>query len=168
MIQSSDMVLIGVGDEFTEKKAAKEEILTAYQKLMALVQGKPWFLVTVNTDDLVYEAGVNKFFVVAPCGSEKEGNVVTNEDYDESGYLPQWEFYMNWLVSTMGKKLCILELGVGMVYPSVIRMPFERTTMYNQKSTLVRIHSKLAQVPDEIQDRSICYDENPVELLNKI
>ena len=52
MIQESDMVLIGVGDEFTEKKNSREDILKAYQKLMELVKGKPWFLVTVNTDDL--------------------------------------------------------------------------------------------------------------------
>ena len=163
MIQEADMVLIGIGDEFTEKKNTREDILKAYQKLMVLVKGKPWFLVTVNTDDLVYDAGVNSFFVVAPCG-----NVITNEKYDESGYLPQWKYYMNWLASTIGKKLCVLELGVGMAYPSVIRMPFERTVQYNQKATMIRIHSKLAQVPDEIKDRSVCYDENPVPFLNKL
>ena len=169
IIQQSDMVLIGVGDEFTEKKGnTKEEILRAYQKVMELIGGKPWFLVTVNTDDLVYDAGVNSFFVVAPCGSDRSGNVITNEDYDESGYLPQWQYYMNWLTSTIGKKLCILELGVGMAYPSVIRMPFERTALYNQKSSLIRIHSKLAQVPEKIQNRSVCYDENPVRFLNNL
>lgn len=169
-IQQSDMVLIGVGDEFTEKKGknTKEEILQAYQKVMDLVKEKPWFLVTVNTDDLVYDAGVNRFFVVAPCGSDRSGNVVTNEDYDESCYLSQWQYYRNWLTSTIGKKLCILELGVGMAYPSVIRMPFERTVLYNQKSSMIRIHSKLAQVPEEIQGRSICYDENPVKFLNTL
>lgn len=168
IIQESDMVLIGIGDEFTERKAEKEEILKAYQRLMDLVKGKPWFLVTVNTDDLVYDAGVNRFFVVAPCGSERSGNVVTNENYDESGYLPQWQYYMNWLTSTIGKKLCVLELGVGMAYPSVIRMPFERTVLYNQKSSMIRVHSKLAQVPEEIQNRSVCYDENPVKFLNNL
>lgn len=167
LIQQSDMVLIGTGDEFTEKKAEKEQILQAYQKLNRLIEGKPWFLVTVNTDDYVYDAGMNRFFVVAPCGSERSGNVVTNLEYDESGYLPQWEFYRNWLASTIGKRLLLLELGVGMAYPSVIRMPFERTTQYNQKAYLVRIHSKLAQVPEEIQDRSLCISEQPVShLLN--
>ena len=168
IIEQSDMVLIGVGDEFTEKKASREEILNAYQKVMELVKGKPWFLVTINTDDLVYDAGVNSFFVVAPCGSERSGNVITNENYDESGYLPQWQYYMNWLTSTIGKKLCILELGVGMAYPSVIRMPFERTALYNQKASMIRIQSKLAQVPEEIQGRSVCCDENPVKFLNEV
>ena len=168
MIQASDMVLIGVGDEFTRKKADEEDILKAYRKLMDLVKGKPWFLVTINTDDLVYDAGVNKFFVVAPCGSERSGNVVTNDDYDESEYLPQWQYYLNWLTSTIGKNLCVLELGVGMAYPSVIRMPFERTVQYNQKASMIRIHSKLAQVPEEIQDRSVCYEKEPVKFLNEL
>lgn len=165
IVADSDMVLIGVGDEFTEKKAAREEILAAYQKLQELTAGKPWFLVTLNTDDLVYEAGLNSFFIVAPCGSEKSGNVITNEHYDGSAYLPQWQYYRNWLAATIGKKLCILELGVGMAYPSVIRMPFEKTAIWNQKAHLIRIHSKLAQVPKEIEEKSLCIPMRPVNFL---
>ena len=167
LIADADMVLIGVGDEFTRRKASKEDILLAYEKVAELIKGKPWFLVTLNTDDLVYEAGFHEFFVAAPCGSEKSGNVITSDDYDESQYLPQWQFYRNWLTSTIGKKLCILELGVGMSYPSVVRMPFERTVQFNQKAKMIRIHSKLAFVPEDISDRSYCIGELPVDFLIK-
>lgn len=166
-IRNADAVLIGTGDEFTERKAARKEIIRAYDTLAEMVAGKPWFAVTVNTDDLIYESRLNKFFIVAPCGSEAAGNVVTMENYDESAYLPQWQFYRNWLASTIGKKLCILELGVGLSYPSVIRLPFERTALFNLKSVLVRIHSKLAQVPEELAERSICIAEEPVAYLNR-
>jgi len=167
-IQDADMVLIGFGDEFSQKKAKREEIIRAYNCVNKMIQGKPWFAVTVNTDDLIYESGLNRFFIVAPCGSEAAGNVVTMENYDESAYLPQWQYYLNWLAVTIGKKLCILELGVGMSYPSVIRMPFERTAMFNQKADLIRVHSKLAFAPEQIADRCICISKNPVDFLIKI
>lgn len=168
IIADSDMVLIGIGDQLSKEKAGREEILETYDTLYQMVEGKPWFIVTLNTDDLIYESHFNRMLIVAPCGSEASGNVVTNEDYDESEYLPQWQFYMNWLTATLGKKLCILELGVGMMYPSVVRMPFERTVQLNQKSHLIRVHSKLAFVPEEIVERSLCISENPVELLSKM
>lgn len=164
-IAGSDAVLLGFGDEFTLRKAAKEQVIAAYNQTARLIAGKPWFAVTVNTDDLIYESELNRFFIVAPCGSEAAGNVVTMENYDESAYLPQWEFYRNWLAATLGRKLCILELGVGLAYPSVIRMPFERTAKYNQKASLIRVHSKLAQAPEELAGRALCIPQNPVSFL---
>ena len=55
-IKNADAVLIGVGDEFTQRKAEKEQIIRAYNKVAELIEGKPWFAVTVNTDDLIYES----------------------------------------------------------------------------------------------------------------
>ncbi len=167
-IKDADMVLIGIGDQFSREKAEKEEIMKAYACLAKMIAGKTWFAVTLNTDDLIYEAGWNRFFVVAPCGSEASGNVITNEDYDESEYLPQWQFYRNWLSATLGKKLCILELGVGLAYPSVIRMPFEKMAEVNQKACLIRIHSKMAQVPAGFGGKNICISEKPTEFLIKL
>lgn len=168
LIKESDMVLIGTGDEFSREKCQKEKIIQAYNILAEMIKGKPWFAITVNTDDLIYQSELNDFFIVAPCGSEAQGNVVIDPDYDESKYLPQWQFYMNWLSSTLGKKLLILELGVGMKYPSVIRMPFERMVLFNQKAKIVRIHSKLAQLPEDIQEKGLCISENTVDFLIKI
>lgn len=168
ILRDCDMVLLGIGDQLSKEKAPREEILRAYDCLAGLVEGKPWFAVTLNTDDLIYESKLNRFFIVAPCGSEASGNVVTNEDYDESAYLPQWQFYRNWISATLGKKLCMLELGAGMAYPSIVRMPFERMAQVNQKARLIRVHSKLAQVPGELADRSVCVAEKPIEFLMKL
>lgn len=166
-IREADAVLLGFGDEFGLKKAEKAEVVAAYNKIARMIAGKPWFAVTVNTDDLIYESELNRYFIVAPCGSEASGNVITMENYDESAYLPQWEFYRNWLASTLGKRLCMLEFGVGLAYPSVIRFAFEKTAVYNQKATLVRVHSKLAQVPEKLTERSVCVSEAPVAFLQK-
>ena len=67
LIKESDMVLIGTGDEFSKEKNPKEKILQAYNILAEMIQGKPWFAVTVNTDDLIYQSELNDFFIVAPC-----------------------------------------------------------------------------------------------------
>lgn len=81
-------------------------------------------------------------------------NNILAENYVEEGYLDDWKIYTKWLQGTVNKKVCILELGVGMRFPSVIRWPFEKISYFNQKSSFFRVHSKLYQTAKEIQDRS--------------
>ena len=93
---------------------------------------------------------------------------MTNENYDESGYLPQWQAYQKWLGNTLNQKFVILEMGVGLNYPTVLRFPGEKMVYFNQKSTLIRVHSSLAQVPAEISERCISVSEHPVEFIKKL
>ncbi|MEI3203605.1 MAG: hypothetical protein V8S73_02910 [Lachnospiraceae bacterium] len=112
-------------------------------------------MVTLNTDDLIYEAGFDPSLIVAPCGSDRTGNVITNGHYDESGYLPQWKAFQTWLGMHVNRELVILELGVGFgVPPSVLRFPDEKMAFFNQKSTLVRIHSEFPQIPKGIREEA--------------
>ena len=60
-------------------------------------------------------------------------NNVYAENYDESGYLDQWGHYRKWLQGTLNRRLFVLELGVGMRFPSVVRWPFEKVAFFNQK-----------------------------------
>lgn len=163
--QEADLVLVGIGTEFSKKNARKEEIMEAYRKLADLLKGKNYFLLTVNTDDLIFESAIDSERIVAPCGSDKTGNVVTNDDYDESWYMPQWEKYTKWLQGTVNKKVCVLELGVGFEYPTVIRFTFEKIVYFNQKCHMYRIHEKFAQLTPAIKDRTTAVKENAVKLL---
>lgn len=163
-IKDSMMVLVGIGTEVSLKNYGREELLAFYREIAEAVKGKFYFVVTLNTDDLIYEAGFDPSLIVAPCGSDKTGNVITNGNYDESGYLPQWQAYQTWLGNTLNRELVILELGVGFQYPSVLRFPDEKMTFFNQKSTLVRVHSEFSQVPKEIVERSMTAAENPVKI----
>ena len=63
-------------------------------------------------------------------------NNVYAENYNENGYLSDWQIYTKWLQGTLNKKVLILELGVGLVFPSVIRWPFEKIAFYNQKEVI--------------------------------
>lgn len=91
-IKEADFVLVGIGQEmaWTEeasftgeaawlneyKKAAdipdislEHPILRAYETLAELLRGKLYFVVTMNTDDLIYRSSLNREQIVAPCGS---------------------------------------------------------------------------------------------------
>ena len=100
--------------------------------------------------------------VCPTCKKELVFNNIEALKYVETGYLPTWERYMKWLQGTVNKKLCLLELGVSMRFPSVIRWPFEKTTFYNQKAKFFRIHHSLSQPAENIGDRCYSCDENSV------
>ena len=92
-------------------------------------------------------------------------NNIYTEKYDERGYLDQWQKYTKWLQGTLNKKLCILELGVGMQCPSVIRFPFEKIGYFNQKADFIRINKNLYQLTEELKEKGISISENAVDWL---
>ena len=99
------------------------------------------------------------------CGRNLVFNLAGEPGYIEEGYLPQWSKYMKWLQGTVNKKLCVLELGGGMKYPTVIRWPFEKVVFFNQKSNIFRIHSKLYQLTEGIKDRGYKVEKKPIDFL---
>lgn len=99
------------------------------------------------------------------CGKRLVFNNRKAVNYIEEGYLEQWNKYMQWLKGTVNKKLCLLELGAGMQYPTVIRWPFERLTFINEKSNMFRVHSKLYHLAEEIKGRGYKIQEKPIDFL---
>ncbi len=105
------------------------------------------------------------FPVCAECCSIMYFNRIDTPGYKEEGYLPQWEKYTKWLQGTLNRKLCILELGAGMEYPTVIRFPFEKVAYFNQKARFYRVHSRLYQMTAELKERGVSIQANPEEFL---
>lgn len=101
------------------------------------------------------------------CGEKLRFNQLGVDRYAEEGYLERWSEYTKWLQGTVNKKLCVLELGVGLEYPTVIRFPFEKIIFYNQKAFLYRVHPTLYQLGEEIADKGLGIKENPVDFLIK-
>lgn len=99
------------------------------------------------------------------CGKIMKPNIVSYEYYDENGYLEKWTRYTKWLQGTVNKKLCILELGVGLNYPTVIRWPNERIVTYNNKAYMYRVHEKLFQLSEGIGERAKSVPENPMTII---
>ena len=99
------------------------------------------------------------------CGKKLVMNRIFNRKYSEEGYLKQWQLYMKWLQGSVNRKLCVLELGVGMKYPSVIRWPFEKVAFINQKAKFIRVHDYLYQLTEDLKEKGISVQMSPVEFL---
>lgn len=113
----------------------------------------------------------DKSSVIPLCPHCKKPLVFNNieaENYVEDGYMKQWTLYKKWLQGTVNKNICILELGVGMKYPTVIRWPFEKVTFFNQKAELFRVHSRLYQMAEEVKDRGYGISQNPEDFLKEL
>ena len=76
------------------------------------------------------------------CGKSLILNNVYADRYDEKGYLQNWSDYQNWLQNTLNHKMVLLEIGEGNRFPSIIRSPFERIAMFQQKADLYSIEGE--------------------------
>ena len=99
------------------------------------------------------------------CGQKKRFNQIGVSKYAEEGYLPQWEIYTKWLQGTVNKKVCLIELGVGMEMPTIIRWPFEKIVYYNQKAFLYRVHPVLYQLGEKMGGRGAAIKEKSIDFL---
>jgi len=159
LISESEMVLIGIGEEFskTGDQETDKRILEALNEIPSLVKGKTYFVISQNQDDLIFQSKILPFFITEPFGPEER-----KECGEE-----QWNTYMRWLSGTLGHKLCILELGVGFQKPQLIRWPFEKTTLFNLNSSMVRVHSTFPQITPELKEsgRAVSVKESAVDWL---
>jgi len=102
------------------------------------------------------------------CNSELVfNNILCEGNYVEEGYLPLWEKYTKWLQFTLNKKICVLELGVGMNMPNIIRWPFEKIAFYNKKTSFFRINETLYQMSEEIADKGVSIEANTLDFFNE-
>lgn len=176
-----------------EQSAGSNRLKDAYDQLFQLLDGRDYFIVTTNTDAQIFNTNLDAARITAPCGNEtwrqcsrtctKDiwepgeipddicphcgapliGNTMEAAVYIEEGYLPQWQRYTHWLTTTLNQKLLVLELGEGFKTPTVIRWPFEKTVLFNQKSFMYRVHEKYAQLADGMQERAVAVSENSVD-----
>ena len=65
------------------------------------------------------------------------------------GYKSEERRFYDWVGSTGGKKLCIVELGVGFNTPGVIRWPFERLTYTGRQTHLFRVNREYREWPGQ-------------------
>ena len=255
-IKQADLVLVGIGEEFSDLKHAPEK--KAYQEIREslMASGNAWMLPALNSfwsggnDSRAYQGlcmlaerlSDKNYFVVSvavneavalvpwkehrlttPCGSENkkqcsggcsdvlpevtekdkdtltqyfeewkqaadkakefpkwiEGslgvcphcgkpfilNNIYAQNYNENGYLESWQRYTKWLQGTLNRNLLILELGVGMQFPSVIRWPFEKIAFFQKKSELYRVNEKLYQLSEELGGKAYSISKNAIDWL---
>ena len=102
------------------------------------------------------------------CGAPLVLNNIYAENYNENGYLDQWNLYRKWLQRTLNHRLLILELGVGMRFPTVIRWPFEKTAFFNQKAYFYRVNENLYQLTKELSGKGYGISKDAVAWLAQL
>lgn len=155
-IEKAPLVLVGIGEEFDYSEEKASEIRDAYSNLYSLIGEKNFFIISTCTDGLILDSGFSEDRIVRPL-------IET-----ESDEIPNWEKYSRWLTATLNRDLLILELGVGLKYPDIIRFPFEKVAFYNMKSDFVRVHHMLYQMPEELGDKGNSININAVSLLSDL
>lgn len=195
-VMDCEKVLVGIGAEWSLEK--NPEVMKAYESLYQIIREKDYFIVTTNTDGVIFNSSLDGERIVAPCGNvnwkqceracTKDiweafevpdgvcphcgaamiGNTVESENYIEEGYLPRWEAYTKWLTTTLNRKLVVLELGENFKRPTVIRWPFEKTVFFNRKSYLYRVNEAFSQISEEIKERASGIAENSVDWIGRL
>lgn len=140
-IRDAERVLVGLGAEWGA--GSGRDLKPAYKALAKLLEGKDYFIVTVNVDGQIYDSPLDGKRITAPCGNLhwyqcqavcttdiwEEGevadgkcphcgaplipNTIEAEHYIEEGYLISWREYTAWLSRTLNRRLEVLELGAG-------------------------------------------------------
>lgn len=102
------------------------------------------------------------------CGQPMVLNNVYADGYDENGYLGAWQRYTKWLQGTLNRRLLMLELGVSMGFPTVVRRPFEKIAIYNQKAFLCRVNENLYQLPTDLLSKGVGISKNAIDWLSQL
>ena len=161
-LREAEMVLIGLGEELRSDGTShrSDRIVKALNTLPPFLRGKTYFVVSQNSDDLVFQSNLLPFFIAEPYGP-KENSSCSEE---------QWNTYLRWISGTLGHRLLILELGVGFASPELIRWPFEKITQINMKSSLIRVNASFPQLPKELAETGRVYSVhcNSIEWLEQL
>ena len=103
------------------------------------------------------------------CGGDMEVNVRKDAFFvqDDAWYAAN-EKYEKFYDKACEKSTVLLELGVGFNTPTIIRFPFERMT-YNSKGVhLIRINADYSEAIPENAAKTVSFDENMTDILDKI
>lgn len=102
------------------------------------------------------------------CGAAMVLNNIYAVTYNEQSYMEQWQLYTKWLQGTLNRRLLVLELGVGMRFPSVIRWPFEKIAYFNHKAVFIRVNEKLYQMTEELSGKGWAIPKNAIAWLERL
>lgn len=95
------------------------------------------------------------------CGKNMTINLRCDDKFvEDEGWHKANERYENFLKENKDKKILLLELGVGGNTPVIIKYPFWRITLMNENATYACINLGESVCPEDIENRSICVDED--------
>ena len=144
-----------IGKHFPDTDDAYKGIssIKLLEEVGVLLDKNNYFIISSTKHNYLGESTINPKRLVCPYINEDE---------------KQWDFYNKWLSATLAKKLLVIEIGEGFNNPNLIRWPFERIVMINDKAHFYRVHSTFYQIPKEIADKACTMKINSNEVLKEL
>lgn len=103
------------------------------------------------------------------CGKPMTMNLRSDDKFvQDKGWYAACKRYENFLKENEGRKLLLLELGVGMNTPGIIKYPFWKMTLRNNNITYVCINHGEAICPPQTERQSICINGDIGKVISKI
>ena len=118
----------------------KERYHVHYFPLHIILDGKDYYIITSLPGEDADRLGFSVCHMAVP--------------HSVSFTEEAWKHYTLWLSCTLNRNTVLLELGENYKDPSLIRWPFEKTAMLNNKAYLFRVHKIFSQVPEELSGKS--------------
>ena len=103
------------------------------------------------------------------CGKPMTMNLRADDKFvQDKGWYEACKRYEAFLQKHTNSRILFLELGVGGNTPVIIKYPFWRFTNQNPNATYVCINYGEAVCPQQIENRSVCINEDIGTVLNQL
>lgn len=100
------------------------------------------------------------------CGAPMTMNLRCDDRFvEDAGWHAAQQRYAAFLREHAGTRLLLLELGVGLNTPGVIKLPFWRMTEENPRACYACVNLCEAYCPQELAQRSICIRDDLAQVL---
>lgn len=100
------------------------------------------------------------------CGGEMEANLRKDQYFiEDEDWFKAHNRYSAFMDEIDGRKIVLLELGVGFNTPGIIRYPFERMAYRNPNATIIRLNKDYAIGVPENKDKTIAFDEDMKDVI---
>ncbi|MDE6702362.1 MAG: Sir2 silent information regulator family NAD-dependent deacetylase [Muribaculaceae bacterium] len=112
----------------------------------------------------------SRYVPVCPvCGKSMDVNLRVNQYFvEDENWHKAANLYEKFITSHINSRLVLLEIGVGMNTPSIIRYPFEHITYSDKKATLIRMNDSWPLGVKENADRTISFAEDISQIIPKM
>lgn len=103
------------------------------------------------------------------CGRPMTMNLRADDSFvQDQGWYRAARRYEAFLERCQGRRLLLLELGVGMNTPGIVKYPFWRMAAQNPQAFYVCLNQNRSFVPRQIADRSLCLERDAGQVLEEL
>lgn len=103
------------------------------------------------------------------CGKKMEINIRKDDFFvQDDNWEKQYNAYVNFIKRNIGKKIVLLELGVGFNTPGIIRFPFEEFAYNYDNITLIRINNNYCDIDYKLRNKAISIKDDCSDAIKKI